>query len=98
MPALTRRRDSEAHSESWKVFYGDVQAGMISLRTGNPSSTLPWQWSCGFYPGSAPGEVTVGTAATLQEARVAFETAWLIFLANRTQADFDEYRQHRVFT
>jgi hypothetical protein len=98
MPALTRRRDSEAHSESWKVFYGDVEAGLISLRTGNPSSTSPWQWSCGFYPGSAPGEVAVGTAATLQEARIAFEAAWAIFLAKRTPADFAEYRQHRAFT
>jgi hypothetical protein len=28
----------------------------------------------------------------------AFESAWRVFLAKRTEADFDEYRKHRAWT
>jgi hypothetical protein len=36
--------------------------------------------------------------ASFDQARGDFELAWLIFLANRTEADFDEYRKHRAWT
>jgi hypothetical protein len=26
------------------------------MRTGNPWNTPSWEWRCGFYPGSKPGE------------------------------------------
>ncbi|WP_316172167.1 MULTISPECIES: hypothetical protein [unclassified Bradyrhizobium] len=96
--ALTRRRALDAQQESWRVFYGDVEAGHISRCTGAPAGTDPWQWFCGFYPGSHPGERTVGTAATLEEARQAFEGAWAAFLAKRTPEDFDAYRRHVAST
>jgi predicted RNA-binding Zn-ribbon protein involved in translation (DUF1610 family) len=32
-----------------------------------------WEWHCGFYPGSQPGEHTSGTALTFEEARAGFE-------------------------
>jgi len=64
MPALTRRRDLDARQESWPIYFGDVHVGTIGLRSGNPVGSDPWQWSCGFYPGSHPGECTPGTAAT----------------------------------
>jgi len=35
---------------------------------------------CGFYPGSHPGEHQSDTAATFEEARADFETAWKVFL------------------
>jgi hypothetical protein len=38
----------------------------VELRAG-------WQWSCGFYPGSEPGEISSDTAATFEEARADFE-------------------------
>jgi hypothetical protein len=98
MPALTRRRNHDARHESWLVYYGDVRVGTIAIRSGNPFGTDPWQWSCGFYPGSEPGECKNGTAASFGEARDAFELAWLVFLANRTEADFDEYRRYRAWT
>ncbi|WP_315747570.1 MULTISPECIES: hypothetical protein [unclassified Bradyrhizobium] len=98
MTALTRRRDPDALQESWRVFYGDVEAGHISRCSGNPAGRDAWQWFCGFYPGSRPGEQQVGTAATLEDARVAFERAWSVFLSHRTPADFDAYRQHIAFT
>jgi hypothetical protein len=96
MPALTRRRSKDASEECWHVYYGDVRVGTIAIRSGNPFATDPWQWRCGFYPGSLPGDCTSGTAASFGEARDAFELAWRVFLANRTEADFDEYRKHRL--
>jgi hypothetical protein len=65
-------------------------------RVGNPTGTPHWQWSCGFYPGSHPRECTGGTAASFEAARSAFEAAWRVFLANRTEANFGEYRRHRA--
>jgi hypothetical protein len=56
------------------------------------------QWRCGFYPGSHPRECTSGTAVNFDQARDDFEEAWRVFLANRTEADFDEYRKHRAWT
>jgi hypothetical protein len=103
MPALTRRRYPE-RADCWHVYYGDgaldaVHVGTVARRTGNPNDTDPWEWACGFYPGSHPGEHRHGTAATFDQARADFEEAWQVFLANRTEADFQEWnlqnRQNR---
>jgi hypothetical protein len=56
MPALTRRLDPDVRQECWLVYYGDVHVGAIAKRTGNPHNTEPWEWRCGFYPGSNPGD------------------------------------------
>jgi hypothetical protein len=95
MPTLTRRRSTDAREESWLAFFGDVHVGTIAIRDGIPHDKDPWGWSCGFYPGSHPGECTGGTAETFDEARSAFETAWKVFLANRTDADFQAWRHDR---
>ena len=76
MPALTRRRDPDIAQETWRIYYGDVHAGTIAQCVGNPGAAPMWQWRCGFYPGSWPGECTNGTAETFDEARADFETAW----------------------
>jgi hypothetical protein len=86
MPALTRRRSE------------DRQDGTIAKRVGNPHDTDPWEWICGFYPGSHPGETQSGTSATFDEARAEFGSAWKIFLSNRTEADFQAWRDQRDFT
>jgi hypothetical protein len=78
--------------------YGDVRVGTIGLRTGNPIETDPWQWGCGFYPGSRPGECTSGIASTFEDARASFMQAWTVFLSRRTEADFDEWREQRDWT
>jgi hypothetical protein len=98
MSALTRRRNPDARQETWQVYCGDVRVGSIAMRSGNPTDTDPWGWRCGFYPGSEPGDCTSGTAASFDQARRDFEEAWRVFLANRTEADFDEYRKHRAWT
>jgi hypothetical protein len=71
----------------WLIYYGDVQVGTIKLRTGNPWGTPSWEWRCGFYPGSRPGEC--GTAPTFDKARADFGDAWEAFLSKRTVADFE---------
>jgi hypothetical protein len=40
MPALTRRRSSEARDECRHVYYGDVRVGTIAIRTGIPMTRL----------------------------------------------------------
>jgi hypothetical protein len=98
MPSLTRRRAPDAKHETWLIFYGDVRVGAIGERWGNPAVADPWFWTCGFYPGSDPGDFTNGTANNFEAARAAFESAWSVFLSKRTEADFQEYRRHRAST
>jgi hypothetical protein len=98
MPALTRRRSPDAPEECWHVYYGDVHAGTIAIRTGIPHDEDPWGWDCGFYPGSHPGEHQSGTAPTFDQARADFDAAWRVFLSNRTEADFQEWRDERDWT
>ena len=98
MPVLTRRRSPEHRQEYWLIYYGDVHVGTIAERTGNPHDTEPWEWRCGFYPGSRPGECTSGTAETFDQARANFEAAWRVFLANRTEADFQAWRDQDTWT
>ena len=39
-----------------------------------------------------------GSAATFEQARADFEAAWKVFLSNRTEADFQEWRDQRDWT
>jgi hypothetical protein len=98
MTELTRRRDRcSRHRNAWHVYFGDVRVGSISQHAGVGGADL-WEWSCGFYPGSRPGEITGDTATTFDQAREQFEAAWHVFLAKRTEADFEEWRYDRDFT
>jgi hypothetical protein len=97
MPELTRHR-SEHNRQCWHIYYGDVHVGTIAERTGNPHDTDPWEWNCGFYPGSHPREHQSDTAATFEDARADFERAWLVFLSKRTEADFQAWRDERDWT
>jgi hypothetical protein len=96
MPTLTRRRYTE-RPDCWHIYYGDVHVGTIAIRVGNPIDTDPWQWNCGFYPGSQPREHTCGTSPTFDQARADFERAWAVLLSNRTEWDFEEWRYARDF-
>jgi hypothetical protein len=93
-PALTRRRSLD-RPDCWHIYYDDVHAGTIAMRIGNPHDTDQWEWRCGFYPGSHPREIRSGTAATFDEARAEFTSAWPVFLANRSDADFQAWRHQR---
>jgi hypothetical protein len=98
MPALIRRRDRDAHQEIWLIYFGDVHVGAISRTVGNPNAAPQWQWRCGFYPGSGPGECKTETATSFEAARSAFQAAWRVFLSNRTEADFQAWRDQRDWT
>jgi len=95
MPTLTRRRSVDHRYKCWHIYYGDVPVGTIAERVGNPHDTDPWEWSCGFYPGSHPGEHQSDTTATFEEARADFERTWLVFLSKRTKADFQAWRDQK---
>ena len=75
-----------------------MRAGAIAKRIGIPSGEDPWGWSCGFYPGCHPREETHGTTATFDQARFEFKEAWRVFLSNRTESDFQEWRAEQAFT
>jgi hypothetical protein len=89
---LTRRRSAD-RPDCWQIYYGHIQAGTIAMRAGNPHDTDPWEWVCG-YPGSKLGEIQSGTSETSDQARAEFGSAWAVFLANRTDADFRAWRYH----
>ena len=72
MPQLTRKRVND-RPEIWHVCYSGVRVGVIVERSGAPPSADQWEWHCGFYPGSEPGERRYGTAASFEAARAAFE-------------------------
>jgi hypothetical protein len=87
MPELSRRRSREAHQECWHIFYGDVRVGTITERAGVPHDVDQWGWQCGFFPLTHRGEHAEGTAASFEQARAAFETAWNDYLPKCTAAE-----------
>jgi hypothetical protein len=98
MAELTRRRSLDAPEECWHVYWGDIRAGTIQIRSGIPFDEDPWGWSCGFYPGTEPHQDSDGTAATFEQARADFEAAWRALLPTLTEADFDRWREARDWT
>jgi len=68
MPTLTRKRVND-RPLTWHVHYASVRVGVIVERSGAPPSSDQWQWCCGFYPGSDPGDDRHGTAADFEAAR-----------------------------
>ncbi|RZN01686.1 hypothetical protein CWO91_33030 [Bradyrhizobium genosp. SA-3] len=96
MPALTRRRDrNDPHRETWLIYFGDIRVGVVGRRAGVPNSAPQWGWSCGFYPGTAPGEHRNGIAETFDAARTGFEAAWQELAATRSEADYEAWRRQR---
>jgi hypothetical protein len=79
------------------AYYGDVHVDTISKCVRNPGAAEAWQWRCGFYPGSHPGEQRGGTAGTFDQARAEFETAWRVYLPKRSEADFQAWRDQQAW-
>jgi hypothetical protein len=97
MPELTRRRSTDAREECWHVYYRDVHAGTIAIRSGNPHDEDPWEWHCVFYPGSEPGEQN-GTAATFDEAARISSAPGGYFCRGELRRDFQAWRNQRDWT
>ena len=68
------------------------------MRAGNPHDTDPWEWSCGFYPGSKPGEIQSGTSETFEEPARNSGPRGRSFYPNRTDGDFPAWRYQRDAT
>ena len=51
-----------------------------------------------FLSGLASRQHQSDTAATFDDARADFERAWQVFLSNRTEADFQKWRDERDWT
>jgi hypothetical protein len=96
VPSLTRRRDHN-RQECWLIYFGDVHVGTIRLSSGVPVDKDQWSWSLGFYPVSHRSEDAAGTAATFEQARRNFETAWRALQPKLSEADFHAYRRQRAF-
>ncbi|MCC8941670.1 hypothetical protein H8A99_35900 [Bradyrhizobium sp. Arg68] len=56
------------------------------------------EWTCGFYSGCHPGQHASGSAATFEQAREAFETAWNQLLPTLTEGDFQPWRDQDAWT
>ncbi len=99
MSPLTRRRSKDdPHRETWLIYLGDVQIGVIGRRAGVPSSAPQWGWSCGFYPGVDPGQHRTGIAETFDDARATFQVAWVELAVTLTEANFEAWRRQRDWT
>lgn len=97
MTALTRRRSDNEYQETWQIYFGDVCVGSIGARAGVPTSADQWGWRVGFYPGTEPGTHRSGSAATFDEARVAFESAWRQVEPTLTEDNYESWRLSRDF-
>jgi len=75
MLELTRRRSTDARQECWHIRYGDLHAGTIAIRSGNPHDAKIH----GSGAAASMGEHQSDTAATFEDARADFERAWLVF-------------------
>jgi hypothetical protein len=95
MPALTRRRNRDALQETWLIYFGDVRVGAVSRSVGNPNAAPQWQWHCGFYPGSAPGECKSGTAASFRGGARGFRGRMARVSVEPHEADFQAWRDQR---
>jgi hypothetical protein len=73
-------------------------SAMIARRSGCPADVDQWEWGCGFYPGTEPGQGESGTAADFEASRVEFEAAWKRLLPMLTEASFQEWRDQRAWT
>ena len=98
MISLTRRREPDIHQECWHIYHCETRVGTITERAGVPHDVDQWEWRIGFYPvDHRPGERRpADTAKTFEEARSAFEAAWLDYLPRCAEEDFAENRRHRA--
>ncbi len=82
MPALSRRRSTDAREECWHIYYG----ACASARSQDASATRLTLTR------------TSDTSETFEQARTDFEAAWAVFLSKRTPADFQAWREQQAWT
>jgi hypothetical protein len=93
MPALARRRYPERH-ECWHVYYGDIHAGTIAL----PMTKIRGAEAADSIQVAILANAPIGSAPTFDDARADFEAASRVFLLERTEADFQGWREAQAWT
>ncbi|MCK1622413.1 hypothetical protein IVA98_03970 [Bradyrhizobium sp. 160] len=94
MTALTRRPDT-SQQDGWHVYFEDVRIGQIGRRAGIPNHTDAWGWTLGIHPGLRLSQA--GSAASFEEARSQFESAWARLAPTLTDKQFECWRRDRDF-
>jgi hypothetical protein len=97
MTALTRRKDPH-RPDRWDVYFEDIAVGSIGKCAGVPLHVDQWEWGCGLAIGSTRGIRAVGTAASFDDAREAFDAAWAKLESLITPEDLDALRHQRAWT
>ena len=96
MSDLTRRKDPDRATAGISIS-GDVHFGTIARSVGNPNAKPQWQWLCGFYPSSWPGEQRGGTVPDFAKAHGVRSRLAHLF-SHRTEADYQTWRDQRDWT
>jgi hypothetical protein len=98
MPALTRRRSADCQ-DCWHIYYGDVQAGTIAMRAGNPREHRPLGMVLRLLSRIATRPNPVRHIRDLRRCPCRIRVRLgEVFLANRTDADFQAWRYQRDST
>jgi len=99
LPALTRDdcRDRSRKTSPTNLRHGARRCGSRSCPRRRDLESREESWLV-YYGDVHVGECTNGSAATFDQARADFEQAWAVFLSNRTEADFREWRDARDWT
>ena len=91
MTELIRRKDRH-RADCWQIYFRRHPCRHHRQKRRQSERHAARQWHVGFYPGSNPGEQRGGTAPDFEQAREAFGTAWRVFSAKRTEADYQAWR------
>jgi hypothetical protein len=86
MPELTRRRSTDAREECWHVYYGDVQAGTIAIRSGNPMKIRGSGIAVSIR--AVIGRTLGRNRRQLRRGPRRFEAAWKVFWRSEPRLTF----------
>jgi hypothetical protein len=80
------------------TYYGDVHVGTIAERVGNPHLYRSVGMALRFLSRLASRRTSVRHHRNFRRSRADFEHTWQVFLSNRTEADFQAWRDQRDWT
>ena len=98
MPALTRRRSTDAREECRHVYYGDVLAGTIAIRSGNPHDEDPRNGIAVSIRSHTQANIRTEPPPASKEPAPISKPRGRFFLAKRTEADVQARRGQQDWT
>jgi hypothetical protein len=78
--------------ECWRIYHGDVHAGMIAQCVGNPGAAPNGNGATASIRAADRASAAAGLPRRLKGR------AWTVFLAKRTEADFEAWREEQAWT